>query len=444
MTTRETSRSDARSATAAADSSGVIADAAARAAELWGDENLAMLASERVQGLTGGTFTDWGLAGSVRQPTVQPISLAGGVPDAKTQPREALMGAMQRALDTEDDLPLVYGGPVGYEPLREEMAKFFARDHRQPLTADHYVLANGAAGAIDLVVAALISPGDVIITETPTFTGSLRTFRGHEAEIVGVHLDDEGIRMDELVATVDRLERDGRTIKLIYTIPTFHNPTGITTTLQRRADLVQFAAEHRILILEDSAYSEIYFGEDIVPSMSAVAGGNGVIAAGTFSKVIATGLRVGWVQAHPDLLAMMVRTRFDMGNSPLLHRMLYQLMVTGELEEHIGRQRRLYADKMHLLSSTLREGGEPYFRFDDPEGGFFLWLEMRAGLSAQAVQAAAYEEGAVFPAGARFYVDHDAATDGEYIRLAYSWSSSDEIAEAAARLLRACARAAGD
>ena len=124
MTTRESSPSDARSATAPADSSGVIADAAARAAELWGNESLGTLASERVQGLTGGTFTDWGLAGSVRQPTVQPISLAGGVPDAETQPREALIGAMQRALDTEDDLPLVYGGPVGYEPLREEMAKF--------------------------------------------------------------------------------------------------------------------------------------------------------------------------------------------------------------------------------------------------------------------------------------------------------------------------------
>ena len=118
--------------------------------------------------------------------------------------------------------------------------------------------------------------------------------------------------------------------------------------------------------------------------------------------------------------------------------MLYQLMITGELERHIEKQRILYAEKMRVMSSILREGGEPYFRFKDPDGGFFLWLEMRPGLSAQAVQSSAYEKGIVFPIGSRFYCDYNINTDGEYIRLAYSWCSIEEIIEAGTRLLNAC------
>ena len=420
----------------------VFHDLAMRSADLWRDRDLGAYASARVRGLIAGSATDWGLGGGGREARRAPISLAGGIPDAATQPKAALLEAMRRALDTPDDAPLVYGGARGYEPLREEIARYFARDQGPAPVADHVVLTNGAAGAIDMVCAALLDPGDVVISEVPTFSGSLRTMRGHQAEIVGIHMDDEGIRLDDLAAAVTRLRREGRSVKLIYTIPTFQNPTGLTMSMGRRADLVRFAAEHGILVLEDTAYAELYFGPERPPSLSAIAGGHGVITAGTFSKVIATGLRVGWVQAQPELIATMLPARFDMGNSPLLHRMLYQYMASGDFGAHVDAMRGLYRRKVETLAGALRELGESSVEFATPSGGFFLWLHLRDGRAARDVQAAAFEEGVIFPAGDAFYPDRDPGPDGECIRLAYSWTSEDDLREGAQRLVAACERVA--
>jgi DNA-binding transcriptional MocR family regulator len=182
-------------------------DTALRSAELWRDRDLAEYASAHVRGLGAGSVTDWGLGGGGREAKRAPISLAGAIPDAATQPRDALLEAMRRALDTPDDAPLVYGGARGYEPLRAEIARYFARDQAPAPGANQFVLTNGAAGAI---CAALLDPGDVVISEVPTFTGSLRTIRGHQAEIVGIHMDGEGIRLDDLDGAVTRLRREGR------------------------------------------------------------------------------------------------------------------------------------------------------------------------------------------------------------------------------------------
>ena len=388
-------------------------------------------------------MTDWGLAGGGVKSKRPPISMAGGIPDAASQPKQGLLRAMERALAVPDDSPLVYGGPVGYEPLRAEIGKYFARDHAEIPGADHFILTNGAAGAIDMAATLLLDPGDVVISEMPTFAGSLRTFRGHGVEVVGVHLDDDGMRLDQLEAQIARLRADGRAPKLIYTIPTYHNPTGVTMSLQRRVDLVDLAAREGIHILEDTAYNELFFTPERPPTLSAVAGGRGVLLAGTFSKVIATGLRVGWLQAEPALINLLLPGRFDMGNSPLLHRMLHEYMVSGDFAPHVGRMRGIYAAKLDALASTLRDAGEPYFDFTVPEGGFFLWLRLRDGLRGRDVQLAGFEEGAIFPPGAGFYPGGDLDGDPEAVRLAYSWTSAADIAAGGERILAACARVAG-
>jgi 2-aminoadipate transaminase len=417
-------------------------EAAQRAARRWGDRDLASYSSARVRSLAAGSTTDWGLAGGAEAPRRPPISLAGGIPDAATQPREALLEAMRRALDTTDDAPLVYGGGRGYEPLREQIAAFFARDQRPAPVPDAFVLTNGAAGAIDLVCAALIDPGDVVLSEVPTFTGSLRTFLGHQAEVVGIHMDNDGIRLDDLEGAILRLRRDGRRPKLIYTIPTFQNPTGIDTSRARREALVDLAAEHGILILEDTAYAELFFGPERQPSLSAIAGGHGVLTAGTFSKTIATGLRVGWVQAPPELTGPLLATRFDMGNSPLLHRMLSEYLASGDFEDHVETMRALYRRKVDAITGALREHAGRLIEFEMPAGGFFLWLRLLGGLTARDVQAAATEEGVIFPVGEAFYPGRDPGPDGEHIRLAYSWTAEGQLPEAAHRLAIALERVA--
>ena len=440
-------------------------------AQRWAGRDLNDLTSRRVRKLNAGSATDWGLSARRPDPAAPPISLAGGIPDDATLPRAGLLAATSRALGlssgpscstgtpgsaaaaassaecdcgpgTEAPDPgaqqgvaaLSYGGPQGHEPLREEVARFFARDQRPAIDAEHFVLTNGAAGAIDLACSALLDPGDVVVTEVPAFSGSLRTIRGHGARLVGVTMDAHGMCVDQLDATLQRLAAAGTPAKLIYASPTFHNPTGITMPVARRRELLQVASRHGVLILEDTAYNELYFGAEPWPTLAALAQGHFVITAGTFSKVIAPGLRVGWLQARPELLRLLLPARFDMGNSPLQHRMLHEFMVSGELEAHVVRMRALYRTKMRALADALRATCGTALRFTEPAGGFFLWLRLAAPNSAQAVQERALERGVVFPIGRGFFPAEGPRPDGEYLRLAYSRVSVDALRTGAARL----------
>ena len=448
--------------------------------ERWAARDLDALVSRRVRKLNAGSVTDWGLSSRQPDPEVPSISLAGGIPDDATLPRRGLLAATARALGLapenavtaaadgngvsvsgtesaeccdasggtalDSDAPrgaaaLSYGGPLGYESLREEVARFFARDQEPAIGADHFVLANGAAGAIDLACSALLDPDDVVVTEVPAFSGSLRTIRGHGARLVGVPMDAHGMCVDQLDATLGRLAAARTSAKLVYVSPTFHNPTGITMPIARRRELLEVAARHGVLLLEDTAYNELYFGDQLVPTLGALAEGQFVITAGTFSKVIAPGLRVGWLQARPELLRLLMPARFDMGNSPLQHRMLHEFMVSGELEAHVARMRAVYRTKMHTLADGLRELCGEAVQFTEPAGGFFLWLRLAEPLEAQAVQEQALQRGVVFPVGRGFFPAEGPAPDAEYLRLAYSRVSGEDLRIGAERIA-ACLRSA--
>jgi 2-aminoadipate transaminase len=409
-------------------------------AELWSQYDLDDLASAGVKFVTAGTPTDWGLPSDV-QSVVTPITLGGGIPDPTALPRQGLIEAMARAVDVIDDTPLRYGGAFGFEPLREFLAERYTRDRGYPVTADTFLLTNGSAGAIDQVAATLISPGDVVISEAPTFSGSIRTFRGHQAEIHTVPMDDDGMVVEALEPLIAQLKRDGKTIKIIYTISSFHNPMGVTLSHERREELLRIAARHGIFIVDDDAYGDLWFQESTRPQpLSGMAGLHGVITVGTFSKVIATGLRVGWIHATPDLLDRVVRVRFEMGNSPLLHAMLYEFAKGGGLDRHVNGVRKIYARKVDTLASALHEYCEPYVSFRKPGGGFFLWVDLAEGLGGGAVQRAAMEEGLIAPAGLSFFPDRK--DTGHHMRLAFSWVQEEELREAARRLARACEKVA--
>ncbi len=409
-------------------------------ADRWSQFDLDELASDAVKIVTAGTPTDWGLPSDV-QSVVTPITLGGGIPDPDSLPRQELTEAMARAVNVMDDTPLRYGGAFGFEPLREFLAERYTRDRGVPVTADHFLLTNGSAGAIDQVASALISSGDVVISEAPTFSGSIRTFRGHLAEIHTVPMDDDGMVVDELEPLIERLQRMGKTVKIIYTISSFHNPMGVTMAAERREKLLRIAAEHGIFIVDDDAYGDLWFQETARPqSLSAMSECNGVITVGTFSKVVATGLRVGWIHTTPDILDRVVRVRFEMGNSPLLHAMLYEFAKDGGLDRHINHVRKIYERKANVLANALREYCEPYLNFRKPNGGFFLWVDLAEGLAGGAVSRAAMEEGLIAPAGLSFFPDRK--DTGDHIRLAYSWVQEEELREAARRLARACEKVA--
>lgn len=405
----------------------------------WQSQGLLDLLTDAARGIGVGSATDAGWGPSAPAGS-RPVQMTGGIPDPGTLPGKLLLAAMAKVLDTAQVEALRYGGTEGYETLRSALAERWSRLDGLPQTAANFTLTNGSAGALDLIASAFVNPGDGIIVEAPTFSGTLRTFRGHRARILPATVDEDGVDVDAVEQILKREQSAGTPVKLIYIIPDYQNPTGTYLSLARRRRLVELSARYRAIIVEDDAYADLSYTSDVLPSVYAVAGGEGVLRAGTFSKTVATGLRVGWVQGRADFVSACVQMRFDMGASPLLHRMLAEFVMSGQWEEHIGKMRALYAKKIDALSHGLLEECESYATFVRPQGGFFVWLRCHEGISAAQVHRYAIEEGVMVVPGRAFFAE---GGDDTYLRLAFSTVSAAELQEGARRLGRAFARAAG-
>jgi len=408
---------------------------------LWSDRKLRELTSRASRTLTDDA-ADWAPPPGV-VPKREPVRLGVGIPDPESLPRDALRAAFERALRSEGDKALRYHFGPGLERLRDQLAERYNRNRGLTVDRDWFRLANGSAGAIDLICRTLIDPGDVILSEAPSYMGTLHNFRGVQAELRSVGMDQEGLRTDELARALTTLAREGRRAKLLYTIASFQNPMGLSMSLRRRHELLELAAEHDLLILEDDAYSELWFDAPPPPSLFSLARGHGVIAVGTFSKILATGLRVGWVHARPEWIELFARMRFDMGQSVAVHRSLAEFIAAGELEPHVARVRQIYREKARVLCDALEEHAGGFLSFRRPEGGFYLWVELRRGLTAEALWRAGAEEGVWFPGGTSFFPDRTDPT-GEHIRLAFPYTTAPDLQEGARRIGLACERLAGD
>ena len=412
------------------------------AARHWQQVDLRSLLAESALAIGAGSSTDAGLPWTLPTPLPDPIILAGGVPDPATLPVDDLRDSFDRVLSTSSEEALRYGGVPGFEGLRTALAERQSRIDGVPLEPDNFVINNGSAGGIDSICDAFVEPGDVVIVEGPTFSGSLRTMRGHLAEIIEVPMDDDGVLVDEIPVAIRKAEGSGKRVKLMYTVTDFHNPTGTTLSPERRSELVRLCAEHHVLIVEDAAYADIRFGEAAPSSLYALAQGQGILKAGTFSKCIATGLRLGWVQGRADYIEALVRVRFDMGNSPLLQRAIADYMAGGKLDAHLEEVRPVYAEKCRVLCQSLLSHCQPYVRFKKPDGGFFLWVEC-IGPRSQEVAREAAEKGVIFPVGSTFFLDGEDG-DTTHIRLAFSTATLEQLAQVGPRLRAAFDRAIGE
>ena len=375
-------------------------------------------------------------------PDASPIELAGGIPDPVRLPVEDFRESLNRVLASNAEEALRYGGAVGFDGLLAALAERQSRLEGIQMEPDNFIMTNGSGGAIDKILNAFLVPGDVVITEAPVWFGTLRILRGHLADIIQVPEDADGLRVDMTREAMERAEAQGKRVKMVFVNPDFHNPSGTLLSEQRKMDLIELCAEHQVLILEDAAYAEIYFEGQPPASLYAMAGGQGVLKTGTFSKIIATGLRVGWVQASPEFIHVLTGVSFEMGNSPLLHRAIADLMERGKLEPHVESMRQIYAEKCATLSKSLLEHCAPYVKFTKPQGGYFLWVEC-IGPTDEEVTSAGAEENLLFAAGSRFFVDGE-KTDSRHIRLAFTTATLEELADVGPRLKRAFQRAIGE
>jgi 2-aminoadipate transaminase len=414
---------------------------ASQLAARWSHEELARFASIPGAAMLAAPG-DWDPPPGV-VPRRTPLALSVGIPDADTLPRAALQRAMQAVFEEPDDAALRYGFGLGHPPLRAAIAERYRAAHRIAADESWIQLTNGASGAIDLLLRALVDPGDVIITESPVYMGTLRNFRAARARIESVPVDADGLSIERLRETLARLAREGARVKLVYTISSFQNPTGATLSLARRQALLELAAEYGFLVLEDEVYADLYYDAEPLPSLLALGGGHGVVAVGSFSKTVATGLRIGWVMARPEVVQLITRMRFDMGQNQLGLRMMANFMASGEMEPHLARLRGLYRAKMTTIADALQQEAGDHMSFVRPQGGFYLWARLRDGLTARDVWRTAMEEGVAVNQGQGFRAGPEPA--GEYLRIAFAWTPPADLEEAARRLGAACRRvAAGD
>jgi 2-aminoadipate transaminase len=357
------------------------------------------------------------------------IYFGNGAPAKEIHPigrlQEAAAAAWSSALDALD-----YGEVAGYPPLRELIARRMAA---QGISADpkNIMLTSGSQQGIDYVARLMIDPGDTIVVEGPTYIGAMQAFDAYEPTYITVPVDDDGMDVAELARRLDRAERKP---KFIYTIPTFQNPTGITMTRARREALLALSRERGLLILEDDPYGEIYFGDR--PEIALRALDENVIYLGTFSKTIAPGIRMGWLVAPDDLIAMllMAKEAADIHGDRLIMRTTYHA-ANDFLDGHVERARAVYQARRDALVETLEEHMPPGVTWSHPEGGFFIWVTLPEGFSAYELLPFAAERGVAFLPGAWFYPKGHEVWNS--LRLSFSTHDEAKIREGVRRLGRA-------
>ena len=361
------------------------------------------------------------------------VSLSYGFPFPDSFPNDELVAAASALFDAEGDRALQYGGGEYADALTDAVLD---RAARRGIDADgsQVLVTNGATHAIDVVSQTFLDPGDAMVVEAPTFMGALTVFRNYGPEIVGCPIRETGLDVDALAETLADRERRGEPAPtLVYTIPTFQNPTGTTLPRADRERLLDLAAEHDFVILEDDAYGDLRFDGDPVAPLAALDDAGRVVHVGTFSKTIAPGVRTGWAIAHEEVAERLQGSAAG-GENTFTRGVLGRYCAEGHLDENVPRLRRAYEHRRDRMLDALASEMPAGTDWTEPDGGFFVWLTLPDGIDAAALLERAAEEGVTYLPGTLFYPDGGGE---DQARLSFSHASPAELREAIAALGRA-------
>ncbi|NJE06558.1 PLP-dependent aminotransferase family protein [Thermococcus sp. M36] len=363
------------------------------------------------------------------------ISLAAGDPDPSLIPRSVL-GELAREILENEPKSVMYTPANGIPELREELADFLKRYDGVDVPPENIVITIGGTGALDLLGRVLIDPGDMVITENPSYINTLLAFEQLGARIEGVPVDENGMRTDVLEEKLRRLASEGRKVKFIYTIPTGQNPMGVTMSAERRKALLEIASQYDLLIIEDTAYNfMMYEGGNIRP-LKALDDEGRVVVAGTLSKVLGTGFRIGWIAAEGEVLrkVLMQKQPIDFCAPAISQYIALEYLRRGYFEEyHLKKALPAYREKRDIMVASLEEN-LPWASFTRPIAGMFIMLFLPENASGMEFAGELMEkEGVVVVPGKPFYTD-DSGINA--IRLNFSRPSGEEISEGIRRLAR--------
>jgi DNA-binding transcriptional MocR family regulator len=358
------------------------------------------------------------------------VSLAGGMPYLAGLPLEALAESAHDLMLTRGTTALQYGSGQGDQTLREQILDVM-RIEGIEAHPDDVVVTTGSQQALDLVVRLFINPGDVIVAEAPSYVGALGVFRSYQADVVHVPLDDHGLIPEALEEVLGRLASQGRRVKLLYTVPNFHNPAGVTLSLERRPRVLEIARRYGVLVLEDNPYGLLGFNGDPLPAMRSM-DDSGVIYLGSFSKTFAPGYRVGWAVAPHSIREKLVLAS---ESAILCPSNASQLAVSTYLANHDWRNqikayREMYRERRDAMIEALSEH-IPEATWTVPEGGFYTWVKLPNGLDAQAMLPRAITALVAYVSGTAFYADGQGS---DHMRLSFCYPTPERIREGVRRL----------
>jgi 2-aminoadipate transaminase len=360
------------------------------------------------------------------------ISLAGGLPDTSTFPAESLAAIMTRVAVDSTARALQYGPTEGLEIAKEAITKVMAAEgtHVDP---DDLIVTTGGQQVIDLVCKTLIDPGDVIVAEAPTYPGAVPTFCSYQADVVQIEMDADGMKVDVMEAELERLEREGRRPKFIYTIPNFQNPAGVTMSLPRRERIVQIARERELLVLEDNPYGLLRYEGDPLPTLHSLDGGEFVIYLGTFSKILSPGIRLGWTAAPRPVLEKMNlgKQAADLCSASFTQHFVAAYFDTGPWEDYVASLREVYRRRRDTMLDALAEHLPPEASWTHPQGGLFIWATLPEELDTTDLLARALKSNVAFVPGRGAFLD---GRGGSSLRLNFSGVGEDDIREGVRRI----------
>ena len=351
------------------------------------------------------------------------ISFAAGNPAPEAFPTERIAELSAELLRDDPVLALQYNITEGYTPLREFLKEWMTEKNCFHKEFDDIIVTSGGQQANELSCKVLLNEGDTLLCESPSFIGSLNAFRSYNVNLVGVEMDEDGINLEKLE---DALKTQPN-VKILYLIPNFQNPTGRTMSLEKRKAVYELACRYDFIILEDDPYGELRFAGENIPSIKSLDTEGLVIYSGSFSKIVAPGVRVGFVVANEKLIAKFtVAKQTQDVHTPLISQLIvYKWLTEFDFEAHINKIRDIYRRKLNLLCDCLDKEVGSFFDYQRPEGGLFVWAKLPDGVDMLEFVKKASAAGVSVVPGNAFLCDGDAPCD--YVRLNFSTPSDEDI-----------------
>jgi 2-aminoadipate transaminase len=371
-----------------------------------------------------------------------------GLAAPESFPRDDLIRLSRAVLDRDGPEVLDYFDPAtgyeelvyGYRGLRVLLAARLLKTQGRDLGPMGVILTSGSVQGIALAVSGFVDPGDVVVVEAASFPYALRYIGMAGGELRSVPVDHEGMDVAALEALLEKVAAEGKRVKMVYAIPTFQTPTNTEMPVSRRLHLLALAERYGFVVVEDEVYGDLRFAGERLPTLLSLDKTGLVIQCGSFSKIVAPGLRLGWIAGEPKAIAALAAVRQDLGVGQWLARVMAEYMKEGLLEPHIERVCAIYRSKATVAVKAVREHCGRFVKFREPRGSFYLWLEIDDRVDWPRAAAMAEREGIFFRPGERFMGEPDGR---QFLRLAYSHVSEQIIADGIAKLgeiLRRCAR----